>query len=177
MSAAAASLLMITVDLADKQAGKVKRRARVGGWLLGWPVRVLEGSSLWMLRKGMRSLLVQTASVRGLSAMVRDTHDKAVAGAGVTGKEAHAIARLEAAGGDLRELHTMVMGLTRELESPRLLAATREMAATASDLYEALTELRWEVMELEATRSIRTPGCTATTPEEADALFARLISE
>ena len=123
---------------------------------------------------GTYKLKIDAIMFRGLAASVAD-HRANGGWSKIDGECQKAIDGLAQLAKNMHDLHGQILSLTTK--SALIHAAIGEFAAAASEVYDSITGLRWEFLELEASRSRIDTGYAASTAEEVDEVFARIVRE
>ena len=81
----------------------------------------------------------------------------------------------------VQRIHGNAVELVRMIEVRRtgnsvLLVAVRQLASVCGELFEALTELYWDIGEHDASFAQRKAGYVAATPAEVNAVLDRIIA-
>ena len=174
MSVAAVSMFQDTLLVADRQIDSTKKHIRWANALLGVPV-LLNMATVFVLNRGTYTLRRDAIVLKGVAANVAHTRETCLPGELPADNKKVQIEALVKVAQHVQRVRAL--GLAVESESARVNSAARAFVAAAADLYETLTELRWEFMELEASMARIDTGYVASNPEELDALFARITSE
>jgi hypothetical protein len=173
----AASIFLDTLAVANRQIDSTAWHAKVANVLLGiTPIALLNMLLAAMLSKGALVFRKDAATLRGLAASVADMREGCVARSGTGTDNALSIQALLGLNKRVMEARSIAMRLD-VTDSVRVKTALRSFASASSDLYDAITQLRWELMELDATLSPCGEGYSASTPEELDKVFDRILSE
>lgn len=131
----------------------------VGRWLLGRMVQRLTDDAIWF--RGVRQ------EVYNLSATDADFDADGFA-AGVQPK-------LESLKANLRSIREQVLSHPLDASvSPNFRNAHSALLASLSDLFEAVEDFRWALLEAQANRAPRLENMHASTKDDLDAVFARL---
>jgi len=159
--------------LAGQHIEKVGRDLRSPSFLVRFvasPVRLL---LLWWLKKQSDKCTENAIFFKGVSRRFLEMDADAD---GVLATWLPKIDELKTLVLTLREgslgLHQKVGG-----DNSELAVACANLLAAQSDLFEALEDFRWTLLELEANHSRRTEGYTATTPDAVDAMFERMHND
>jgi hypothetical protein len=172
---AAGSMFIDTLDFAHRQIDTTTRHAKVANFLLGhiklWALTIL---AITILRAGASKFHRDAIMLKGISAAVVERRSLCARGddssdCGI------AVKSLERLGKSVLELNRIALGVASN--SARVRASARSFAAASSELYDTISNLRWEFLELEATMSPIAEGYFASSPEELEKVFARIISE
>jgi hypothetical protein len=170
-----ASMPLDTVGFAQRQIDITSRHARVAKAVIRLsPLWLLKLRTLGTAKVGTYKLKIDAIMFRGLAANVAD-HRANGGWSKIDGAGRQAIDGLTLLATTMHDLHGQILSL--KTKSPMIHAAISDFAAAASEVYDSITGLRWEFLELEASRSRIDTGYAASTAEEVDEVFARIVSE
>lgn len=172
---AVASMFFDTLNLANRQIDSTSRDTKLAKMLFAHArIFALNLVARGLFHWGLHRFHRDTVMLKGLAAEVSERRARCVRGEDLNDYSS-AVKALERVGKTALDLHGLALRVPSK--SVRVQASAKAFAAGASDLYDAISNLRWEFLELEASASPLAEGYVAHSPEEVDKLFERIASE
>jgi hypothetical protein len=170
-----------SMDIALTKAGDVTKHT---AWVLAAPsplLRAMYVALSWVtaltirrFSRGLSESVLNIAEISAIVALQRDDEE-------MIDPDGQVSRKLLAMRENVRVIHGKAVTLLRDIEHRKptatlLIGAARQLTAVCGELYDALTNLNWDIGEHDASFATRREGFVADTPDAVQAMLDRILS-